>query len=259
MQGIDLGSSSFKSSMPPKTLLLGGKGISQYEAGEVRFYLDKTLNIPLSVIDHAEIDRIDLSSYSHIILVDGNYSKISDGVTKKLKVWLKQGGVIIGQKRGAKWLAEQEILAVKFATKEQINALFDDSELRYQEKSALASRKRIAGAIFQTQLDTSHPLAYGYQQTNLPLFRNSTLIMEQPQQPFITVAKYSPSPLLSGFTDKNLENRLAHNAAIIAHNYGEGRIIATTDVLAFRGYWYGSARLLANSLFFAKAFSAPVK
>jgi len=258
-QGIDLGSNSFKKLMLPKTLLLGGKGISQYEAGEVRYYLDETLQIPLSIIDHADITKIDLSSYTHIILVDGNYNKIKNRVAEQLKDWLKQGGVIIGQKRGAQWLADQEILAVKFATKEQINALFDDSELHYKEKEALASRKRIAGAIFKAQLDISHPLAYGYHQSVLPLFRNSTLIMEQPQQPFITVAKYSPTPLLSGFADKNLENRLAHNAAIVAHNYGKGRIIATTDVLAFRGYWYGSAKLLANSLFFAKAFSAPVK
>ena len=239
--------------------MLGGKGISQYEAGEVRFYLDETLQIPLSIIDHAKLNKIDLSSYSHIILVDGEYNNVSDITARKIKNWLTQGGVIIGQKRGAKWLAEQEILAVKFASKEQINTLFDDSELRYQEKEKLASRKRIAGAIFQAQLDTSHPLAYGYHQAGLPMFRNSTLIMEQPQQPFITVAKYSATPLLSGFTDKNLENRLAHNAVIVAHNYGQGRIIATTDVLTFRGYWYGSAKLLANSLFFAKTFSAPVK
>jgi hypothetical protein len=121
----------------------------------------------------------------------------------------------------------------------------------------LASRKRIAGAIFQVQLDISHPLAYGYQQNLLPLFRNSNLIMEQPQKPFVTVAKYTAEPLLSGFTDKNLVNRLAHNAAIIAHNVDKGRVIATTEVLSFRGYWHGSSKILANSLFFSKAFSAP--
>ena len=75
--------------------------------------------------------------------------------------------------------------------------------------------------------------------------------------PFVTVAKYTPSPLLSGYTDQNLVNRLAHNAAIVAHNVGKGRVIATTEVLAFRGYWHGSAKLLANSLFFSKVFSAP--
>ncbi|MFQ3265435.1 MAG: hypothetical protein ACI9U5_001309, partial [Colwellia sp.] len=123
----------------------------------------------------------------------------------------------------------------------------------------LASRKRIAGAIFQVELDISHPLAYGYQQALLPVFRNSNLIMEHPKQPFVTLAQYTPAPLLSGYTDKNLVNRLAHNAAIIAHNVGKGRVIATTEVLAFRGYWHGSAKLLANSLFFSKIFSAPYK
>ena len=83
--------------------------------------------------------------------------------------------------------------------------------------------------------------------------------METGQQPFLTVAKYTDTPLLSGYTDKNLVNRLAHNAAIVAHNYGEGRVIASSDVLAFRGYWLGSSKLLANSLFFAKAFSTKTK
>jgi len=259
MKGIDIGSSSLRPINRVKTLLLGGDGISQYEAGEVRFYLDDTLGIPVSIIDHHQLRRIDLSSYSHIILVDGNYQHVSEHTAKQLKQWVKQEGVIISQKRASLWLAKQEILRARFTTKEQIDQLFDHEGLNYQDKESLASRKRIAGAIFQVSLDTSHPLAYGYQQSLLPLFRNSNLIMEHPQQPFVTIAKYTPTPLLSGYTDKNLVNRLAHNAAIIAHNVGKGRVIATTEVLTFRGYWHGSAKLLANSLFFSHAFSAPYK
>lgn len=257
--GVDLGSSSLKLIKTPKVLLVGGQGISQYEAGEIRFYLDETLNIPVSVIKHNNISRRDISSYTHIILVNGNYQQMSEQATQKIKAWIKQGGVIIGQKRAATWLADNEILSAKIANKEQIDQLFDHQNLSYQDKEALAARKRIAGAIFETTLDTSHPLAFGYSSTTLPLFRNSTLIIEHPQQPFVTVAKYTPTPLLSGYTDQNLTNRLAHNAAIVAHNYGRGRVIATTDVLAFRGYWHGSAKLLANSIFFAHAFSASAK
>jgi len=256
MTGVDIGSSSLKPIVKAKTLLLGGYGISQYEAGEIRFYLDETLNIPVSIVDHEKLRRIDLSSYSHIILVDGNYQHVSEHTAKQLQQWVKQGGVIISQKRASLWLSKHEILQAKFATKAQIDQLFDNENLSYQDKESLASRKRIAGAIFQVKLDNSHPLTYGYQNTLLPIFRNSNLIMEQPLQAFVTVAEYTPSPLLSGYTDKNLVNRLAHNAAILAHNQGKGRVIATTDVLAFRGYWHGSAKLLANSLFFSKAFSA---
>lgn len=258
-QGIDFGSNAFKRLVLPKALLLGGKGVSQYEAGEVRFYLDETLHIPLSIIEHSRLNTIDLTQYSHLILVDGNYTEISAEIRNQLKVWVKQGGVVFGQKRAAKWLGEQEILSVDFVNKKQISQLFDSEKLNYNDKVNISARKRIAGAIFETKLDTSHPLTFGYSDTNLPLFRNSTLIMETRQQPFITVAKYTATPLLSGYTDKNLVHRLAHHAAVVAHNYGKGRVIASSDVLAFRGYWLGSSKLLANSLFFAKAFSTKIK
>lgn len=258
-QGIDFGSTSFVPLTSPKVLLLGGKGISQYEAGEMRFYLDETLSIPLSIIEHSRLDDIDLFSYSHLILVNGNYNEVSDENASKIKAWIKQGGVVFGQKRGAKWLADQDILSVDFVSKKQITQLFDSEQLPYKDKEILSARKYIAGAIFATTLDTSHPLAFGYSDSDLPLFRDSTLIMETGQQPFITLAKYTGTPLLSGYTDKNLVNSLAHNTAIVAHNYGQGRVIASTDVLAFRGYWLGSAKLLANSLFFAKTFSAKAK
>lgn len=257
-QGIDIGSSSFKVLTQPKVLLLGGAGISQYEAGEIRYYLDEQLSVPVSVIEHSRLDKVDIDKYTHVILVDGSYSKINEKVTNKLTTWVDRGGVIIGQKRAAKWLAKQEVLSAKIANKKQLDNLFDSENLSYQEKDTLASRKRIAGAIFETKLDTSHPLAFGYEKNTLPLFRNSTIIMDAGQQPFITLAQYSAKPLLSGYTDKNLVNKLANNAAIIAHNYGQGRVIATSDVLAFRGYWLGSAKLLANSLFFGKFFYAPV-
>ena len=154
---------------------------------------------------------------------------------------------------------EDEFVAIKPMQTHHINGLFDTEELAYQDKEKLSARKRIAGAIFDTKLDTSHPLAYGYTDSQLPLFRNSTIMMESVDAPFITVAEYTPTPLLSGYTDRNLINKIANSPAVIAHNVGRGRVIATSDVLAFRGYWLGSSKLLANSLFFAKAFSASAK
>ena len=257
--GVDLGSGSFEPINAVKVLMIGGLGISQYEAGEVRYYLDGLLNIPVSIIDHHKLSSIDLSVYSHIILVDGSYSKVGDKVADQLSQWTKKGGVLIGQKRAAKWLSDKDILKAAFVSKSQIDQLFDTEKLQYKDKEALAARKRIAGAIFETKLDTSHPLAYGYEKSSLPLFRNSTLIMNQPTQPFMSVAQYSEHPLMSGYTDNNLVNRIANNAAIVAHNLGEGRVIATTDDMTFRGYWFGSAKILANSLFFAKAFYTPIK
>ena len=258
-KGIDLGSGSLRAITPVNVLLLGGEGVSQYEAGEILFYLDDTLNIPVSVIDIARFRNTDLSRYSHIIMVDGNYNSLRSAAVSQLEQWTEQGGVIFSQKRAAKWLSERGILKANFVSEAQIDGMFDTENLQYQDKEILSARKRIAGAIFETELDNGHPLTYGYTKTSLPVFRNSTLIMTKPTHPFITVAKYSSSPLMSGYADRNLVNRIANNATIVAHNLKSGRVIASSDNLTFRGYWHGSAKILANSLFFAKAFSAPVK
>jgi hypothetical protein len=256
IKGVDVGSGSIRPVDPVKVLLIGGKGTSQYEAAEILFYLDDTLNIPVTIVEKNRLSRIKLNAYTHIIMVDGSYSDIDKKMVDSMKIWLKQGGVIFGQKRAAKWLAKVEILLADFVSKESLNALFETEGLTYQNKEKLSARKRIAGAIFESKLDNSHPLTYGYTDTQLPLFRNSTLIMKTIESPFITVAEYTPTPLMSGYTDRNLVNKIANNPALVAHNVGRGRVIATTDVLTFRGYWLGSAKVLANSLFFAKVFSA---
>jgi len=84
------------------------------------------------------------------------------------------------------------------------------------------------------------------------------LIMQHSSKPFMSIAQYSALPLMSGYADKNMIQRVANTTAVVAHNYGKGRVIASSDNLAFRGYWLGSSKLIANSLFFAKAFSTPV-
>jgi hypothetical protein len=255
-KGIDIGSSSFRPVTAPKVLLIGGKGVSQYEAGEILYYLDNLLEIPVTVVEMPRLATLNLVDYSNIIMVDGSYASLDTKTLSKLQSWVTDGGVLLGQKRAARWLSEKELLKIDFVSKSHINQLFDTEKLSYGDKEQLAGRKRIAGAIFQAQLDISHPLAYGYQSSELPVFRNSTVIMEQTSLPFITVAKYTKAPLMSGYTDQNLVNRVAHNPTLVAHNVGKGRVIASTDNLAFRGYFLGSMKIIANSLFFAKAFSA---
>ena len=254
-KGIDLGSRSFSPVSAPKVLMVGGKGVSQYEAGEILYYLDNLLEIPVTVVEMDRLSAINFADYSHIIMVDGKYNSLNSRVLSKVQSWLVNGGVLFGQKRAARWLSDNEILEMDFVSKNHIDQLFDTEPLNYGDKEVLAGRKRIAGAIFQAQLDTNHPLAYGYQFSELPVFRNSTVIMEQTNVPFISVAKYSEAPLLSGYADKNLVNRLANNPTLVAHNVGKGRVIASTDDLAFRGYFLGSMKIIANSLFFSKAFS----
>ncbi|BDX04570.1 M14 family zinc carboxypeptidase [Planctobacterium marinum] len=248
-QGVDLGSRYVNTVTEPEILLLGGRGVSQYEAGEVWHYLDQFVGLAPSIVDIQRLGRIDLERYSHIIAVDGNYATISEKDTKRIQHWIEQGGVLITQKRAAIWAAEQDWLAAKFKDKEAVDSAFDTANLSFADQESLDGKKRVAGAVFNTNVDLSHPLLFGFDKPQLPVFRNSTVIMRRPTQPFINPIVYQKMPLLAGYTSDEVEQLLADSAMAIAHQKGEGRVIAFADNVSFRGYWLGTRRLLSNAIY----------
>ncbi|MFT4993587.1 MAG: hypothetical protein ACI965_000607 [Paraglaciecola sp.] len=257
LQGIDFGSQRMLNVEQPKVLLVGGKGTSQYEVGEVWHYLDQRVDLPSTIVDRDKLQGVDLSDYSHIIWVSGNYKNVGQTLLKRVDNWIKQGGVLIGQKSAARWFSEQKWLKTTFVSDDEIALAFEINDLKYADKEAFAAKQRIAGAVFNTQLDLSHPLAFGYTRSTLPVFRNSQVIMRRPESPFLTVARYSESPLLAGYAADELQDLIANSAAVIAHNYGKGKVIAFSDNVNFRGYWRGTSRLLSNALFMSGFINAP--
>jgi hypothetical protein len=74
--------------------------------------------------------------------------------------------------------------------------------------------------------------------------------MNRTKSPYKTPLQYTESPLLSGYiSDDNLE-RLRESAAVIAHDKGSGSVIMILDRLSFRGFWYGTNKVLLNAIFF---------
>ncbi|AZZ96826.1 M14 metallopeptidase family protein [Pseudoalteromonas sp. R3] len=252
-QGIDLGSRRMMPLRKPEVLLVGGQGTSQYEVGEVWYHLDRHVGIAPSIIELNRLERVDLSRYSHIVLADGRYSALSKKAQAAIISWVQKGGVIWGHKRGAQWLIEHQLLNAKAIGSKEMRAAFDTKRLRFEDKEQLAAQQRIAGAIFGTELDVSHPLAFGFENNTLPVFKNSTWVIESNEAPFLDVAVYQQQPLLAGYADERNVSQIAKSAALVADSYGNGVVIAMTDNPVFRGFWYGSSRLFNNALFFAHA------
>lgn len=248
-QGVDLGSRRMVPANVERVLIVGGKEVSQYEAGEVWHYLDQHVGMPVSIVELFRLGKIDLSRYSHMIWVNGNYSDIDDSLTEAIEAWVKHGGVLIGQKGASKLFSEKNWLKAKFVSRKDISEAFDSKSLSFSDREAFAAKQRIAGAVFKTKLDLGHPLAFGYTRETLPVFRNSTYIMKAPEKPFVTVAQYASKPLMAGYTSDELEELVADSAAVVAHRLGEGKIIAFADNPSFRGYWLGTRRMLTNAIY----------
>lgn len=249
--GIDLGSRLMKPINLPKVMIVTGAGVNPYEAGEVWHFMNKHMDLAPSMIDQGDLDQVDLSRYTHIYMVSGKYAAINSEAIQSLTQWIKQGGVLWGQKTAAQWLIDNQFLDAEYLSRKAMNQRFKSAELVYGDKEAFAAQQRIAGAIFSVDLDLSHPLTMGYHHQQLPVFKNSTLLLQPLDRPFVTVARYGQFPHLAGYADKLNVEKIALSSFMLADNKGKGVVIGIADNVNFRGFWYGTSRLMANSLYFS--------
>lgn len=79
------------------------------------------------------------------------------------------------------------------------------------------------------------------------------MVFKPATEDFVTVATYTESPLVAGYSSQTNVERIKNTPAILAQGYGRGSIIMFSDNPNFRGYWLGSMRPYINSLYFNKA------
>lgn len=248
-EGIDLGSRKFAKIDKPEVLLIGGSGTSSYEVGEIWHYLDTQLGVPATLWDLDELGSRSLDRYSHIIFASGNYSSVDDKVVNKIDDWVNEGGVLIGQKSAVSWFAENQWIENKTVSKEALDKSFQTKDLKYGDLDALAAKKLVAGSVYQSKIDLSHPLFFGFERDILPLFKTANMVLERTDDPFEEIAVYTDKPLVAGYSADEMQELVRNTAAIVAVKKKKGIIIGFVDNVHFRGYWDGTNKLTANALY----------
>ena len=246
--GVNLGSPSFKTLKLPKVAMLVGDGVNVSDAGEIWFNLDQHYQIPLTKLDTRRFSRIDLSSYTHLILPNFYGSALSEGDANKIKNWVKSGGQLIAYKGSFSWLKRNELLSNVETKTNNLVA----TDVAYEHRSNFYGAQRIGGAIFETELDLSHPINFGFHHNKNPTFRNTSIFIEEAKNSFDNPIKYTDSPLLSGYVSKENLEALKNSRNFVSQSVGSGRVLYFTDNGNFRGFWMGNFRYLPNMLFFGK-------
>ena len=254
LEGVDLGSNTFEAVELPKVLMPIGQGTSQYEAGEVWYMLDQYVGMPITKVELNEMGRINLNGYDVVVMVNGQYPS-EPGFVSKLKAWVETGGTLITIKSAAEWaiknkLVTEKIRSVKDSSKTQ-------SRVDYINANDREGAKFTGGAIFLADLDTTHPLGYGYADRKIALYRNSNTVLEVSANPYATVIQYDKVPLLNGYVHPQSLKKIATSAGLLVSSAGRGRVILFSDNPNFRGTWLGTSRLFFNALFYGKTISTP--
>jgi len=244
-EGINLGSSKFRAITLPKVALVVGNGITPYDAGEVWHLLDQRYDMLVTKLDTRDFNQVDLNRYTDIILPNCWDNALTKKDAEKLKTWIKNGGTLIGYKNAGKWFNSNELLKIKF------NKLKDSAQnISFEQRSNYSGAKKIGGAIFETKLDRSHPIAFGYKNNKLPIFRNSTIFVEADKDSYNNPLQYTNNPLLSGYISIQNLKELKNTVPFKVSKLGNGHVIYFTDNTNFRAFWYGTNKLLMNAIFF---------
>ena len=247
-EGIDLGSRNFRAVELPKVALLVGDGVRSYDAGEIWHLMDTRYEIPITKIDVRNMDRVDLSSYTHLIL-PASYGRGLNAFKDKLKTFAQSGGTIIGYGATLSWLSRNELIDLKFKTTSRTA-----QNIRFDERNLFRGAEEIGGAIFNTKIDRSHPINFGIHSSYLPVFKNTELFLEPQKNSYDNPILYTSNPLINGYISKENLQTLKNTSFFQSSRLGSGKVIVFTDNTNFRAFWYGTNRLLANALFHATLF-----
>ncbi len=257
IEGVDLGSRHLVVIEKPQALMLIGNGVSAYEAGEVWHLLDQRVRMPITKVSTNEIDRIDWSKYKTLILVSGSYAPVDSSQCQVIKNWLSAGNTLITTRQASSWAISKKLVKEEIYKSEDKDST-NDRRRSYIKSSEELGRERVGGAIFEVDIDLTHPVAFGYTRSKLPVYRNSEVWLNKSKNAYSTVAKYSDDPHIDGFiSDRNLNTYLKPSASIIVSKVGKGRVIMFAENPNFRGSWYGTNRLFLNGLFFGKHIQVP--
>jgi hypothetical protein len=251
IEGRDLGAwNVFETVTEPKVVLAVGDGVSWYDAGEMWWTLDYRHRMPVTLVDTGRLGSLDWTEYTHLILAGGD-ADMSDTVTEAVRRWVRGGGTVIATRDGAQWAQgaffdDEGSNGEASAEESEEIQRYDVSQMRLRDAEHI-----IGGAIFEGDLDPSHPLGFGYRDRMLPMHRNETFTLNRPEDPFAVAVQYVREPLLAGYASDRRVGEIAGTPSVVARRLGSGQVIMMADNPVFRGTYPGTEKLLMNAIFFS--------
>ncbi len=261
IKGIDLGSRFVQPVKKVKAAMLIGDGTRSYEVGEVWHLLDTRVHMPITKIPMRNFNKTNFDKYTTLVMVSGRYN-LTKKQQEKIKNWVRKGNTLITIGTATSWAIKKKLVKEKLtnAKIDSLNKVSDKIVMRkpYVNSGENLGKESVGGIIVKVDIDRTHPLAFGYHDPSIPVYKNNTVWLAPSKNEYATVGKYAVNPLIDGFiTKKNMEENLKPSASLIVSKLGGGRVVLFADNPNFRGSWYGTNRLFLNAIFLGDKINIP--
>ena len=254
--GVDMGSGYVRTLNKPKVLLIIGTGVSAPEAGFIWHLLDQRLQMPITKIDILNIGRANLNRYNTMIMVSGNYSLIDTITTNRIKTWVQAGNTLITIKGGTEWAIRNRFTREKLLPADTAKGV--PARKDFDMAVHIEGAKALGGSIFRVDLDTTHPIGFGFTNRKVSVYKNGLTFLQPSSNPYNTVSQYTNDPLIGGYIHPTTLKKVKNAAAILVGSEGSGRVIFFSDDPNFRGTWYGTNKLFLNAIFYGSNINVPM-
>nr|WP_321222963.1 M14 metallopeptidase family protein [uncultured Psychroserpens sp.] len=247
--GPDFGSPDIKLVNAPKIAMLSGDYTSSLSYGELWHFFEQQLHYHVTSINTKDLSRSNLSKFNVLIMPNGYYGGfLNDKLTEKIKTWVQAGGKLIAIDGALNSFAGKDGFGLKRNSNEDISEE-KNLTIAYADRERDYTKNLITGAIFKTDVDHTHPMAYGYDNSyfTLKLGSSSYSLLEKGYN----VAYLGDNPKnVSGYAGQQALKKLNNSLIFGEQRMGSGSVIYMVDNVMFRSFWENGKLFFVNSIFF---------
>jgi hypothetical protein len=253
--GADFGSGKFDLLSKPNVALIFDDDVDNNSYGQMWYYFEQDLNLPITQIKLTDFNRIKLNNFNVLCMTDGGYSNLDSGKMDKLKTWISEGGrlILIGEALSA-FEDKKGFELTKFATKKEkdtAEASADTESLKrrfmhFDEYERDGLSDGLPGAIFKTIIDNTHPLAYGLPNYYFTLKTGNAAYQPLKNAQNVGYIDNDFKPL--GFVGYRLKPQLRGTSVFSVQTIRRGSVVYMVDNPLYRAFWYQGKFLFSNAV-----------
>ncbi|MFT3981425.1 MAG: M14 family metallopeptidase [Ferruginibacter sp.] len=248
--GFDFGSQSLRLINKPRVAMLMGEESADNASGALWHFFEQQLDYPVTVINPDAMRNVQWKDIDVLIAPDGYYKMFSDkDAAAEIKSWIRQGGKLIAIEGAAASLGEIDA-SMKLKKNDDKDA---ENKNPYVDLKKYGNRERdwlvnnVPGAIYKVELDSTHPLAFGYPSFYYSLKLNSNIFDFGKDSWNVGVIKKDKQ--VAGFVGSKLREKLVDGTVLGVTEIGRGSIVYFADDPIFRSFWENGKLLLTNAVF----------
>ncbi len=246
-KGKDFGSSYVDIIPDIKIAVLSGEPTSTLRFGEIWHFFEQQLHYPITVLGADYFSGVTLSNYDVLILPDGRgYDNfLNEDSKENIKDWVKAGGKLIAMGGAIDALSSDKGFTIKKKETEK-DTTVNLQSFEVSERDRIKST--ITGAIFKATVDSTNPLAYGYEDTyfTLKLGSRAYAYLDSGSAVYLDNGQNKP---VSGFAGSEAIKKIDETLIFGTQRLGRGQVIYMVDNPLFRGFWENGKLFFANALF----------